>query len=130
MVLDTSALASIIFQEPTRAKLLAILAPQQVRVIAAATLLEAGILLRARRGDKGVQELYDLLRQMGIEVLPFDEAQSRLAIEAFGKFGKGMGHKAQLNFGDCAVYALAKTRNEPVLAIGADFQQTDLRVLP
>jgi ribonuclease VapC len=62
------------------------------------------------------------------EVVPFDEAQARGAIAAFGRFGKGMGHPAQLNFGDCVVYALATSRGDPVLATGNDFAATDLSV--
>jgi len=56
------------------------------------------------------------------EVVPFDQAQANVALTAFARFGKGMGHRAQLNFGDCAVYALAQSRGEPVLAIGRDFR--------
>lgn len=64
-----------------------------------------------------------------MEVAPFDETQARLAIAAFGRLGKGMGHKSQLNLGDCAVYALAISSGEPVLATGKDFAATDLAVL-
>jgi uncharacterized protein with PIN domain len=57
-------------------------------------------------------------------------AQAKAAIAAFGRFGKGQGHRAQLNFGDCPVYALAALHGEPVLATGNDFQATDLTVGP
>jgi ribonuclease VapC len=70
--------------------------------------------------------LYQLVDDLVTEVVPFDQAQARLALAAFGRFGKGMGHRAQLNFGDCAVYALAVSRGEPVLATGHDFAATDL----
>ena len=63
-------------------------------------------------------------------VRPFDAPQAKAAIAAFSRFGKGMGHGAQLNFGDCVVYALAALRGEPVLATGSDFQATDLSVVP
>jgi ribonuclease VapC len=70
--------------------------------------------------------LSQLVAELVSEVVAFDAVQARLAIAAFGRFGKGMGHRAQLNFGDCAVYALAEARSEPVLATGNDFAATDL----
>jgi ribonuclease VapC len=90
------------------------------------SLLEAGMVLRARLGESAVGLLYQLVEELVSEVVPFDEIQARLALTAFGRFGKGMGHRAQLNFGDCAVYALAGSRGEPVLATGDDFAATDL----
>jgi ribonuclease VapC len=92
------------------------------------SLLEAGIVLRARNGEAALVLLYQLVSELVSEIIPFDEAQARTAITAFGRFGKGMGHRAQLNFGDCAVYALAGMRHEPVLATGNDFAATDLTV--
>jgi ribonuclease VapC len=60
----------------------------------------------------------------------YDLFQANLAVAAFGRFGKGMGHRAQLNFSDCAVYALAQSRSEPVLATGSDFRATDITLAP
>jgi ribonuclease VapC len=62
--------------------------------------------------------------------LAFDEAQAKAGIAASARFLKGRGHRARLDLGDCAVYALAALRGEPVLATGGDFQATDLVVLP
>jgi ribonuclease VapC len=59
--------------------------------------------------------------------VPLDEAQARIAREAYRDFGKGSGHKAQLNFGDCFAYALARATNEPLLYKGTDFGQTDVK---
>jgi ribonuclease VapC len=70
-----------------------------------------------------------LIQETGCEVIPFDEAQARVAIAAFGRYGKGMGHPAQLNLGDCGVYSLATLRNQPVLATGGDFRATDLETI-
>src|ERR1035437_1843201 len=69
----------------------------------------------------GVQKLYGFLEELGFETAVFDAAQAKFAVGAFARFGKGMGHRAQLNFGDCAVYALAAMRGEPLLATGNDF---------
>jgi ribonuclease VapC len=96
------------------------------RELCSVSLLEAGIVLRARKGAQSVLSLYSLIEELGCEIVSFDAAQSRAAIAAFGRFGKGTGHRAQLNFGDCAVYALAVLRSEPVLATGSAFKATDL----
>ena len=127
MVLDTSVLLAIALGEPSRQRLLDAMESAGSRIISSLSLLEAGMVLRARLGETAVPLLYQFAELVN-EVVPFDEAQARLAISAFGRFGKGMGHRAQLNFGDCAVYALAGSRGEPVLATGNDFAATDLTV--
>jgi ribonuclease VapC len=128
MVIDTSALIAIALGEPTRQRLLEALESAAGRTLSSISLLEAGMVIRARLGEKALTLLYQLVDELGSEVVPFDEMQAKLAITAFGRFGKGMGHRAQLNFGDCAVYALAGSRGEPVLATGNDFAATDLTV--
>ena len=128
MVIDTSALLAIALGEPTRQRLLDALESTDSRIMSSISLLEAGIVLRARNGEAALVLLYQLVSELVSEVIPFDEAQARTAITAFGRFGKGMGHRAQLNFGDCAVYALAGMRHEPVLTKGNDFAATDLTV--
>lgn len=126
MVIDTSALVAIALGEPCRGRLLEALEPERRRIVSSISLLEAGIVLRSRLGATAPALLYQLVEELASEVVPFDDLQARMAIAAFGRFGKGMGHPAQLNFGDCAVYALAAFRSEPVLATGNDFAATDL----
>jgi ribonuclease VapC len=92
--------------------------------------LEAGIVLRARKGPQANADPYELIEGLGCEIVPFDEVQARTAITAFGRFGKDLGHRAQLNFGDCAVHAPAALRGKPVLATGSDFRATDLTDVP
>jgi len=75
---------------------------------------------RARRFDA-------LCERIGMVVIPFDEQQARIAREAYRDFGKGSGHPARLNFGDCLAYALAKAMDEPLLYKGSDFSHTDVR---
>jgi ribonuclease VapC len=87
------------------------------------------MVIRSRADELAVTKLYDTIAVLGIETVVFDVAQAKLAIGAFARFGKGMGHRAQLNFGDCAVYALAAIRGEPLLATGKDFAATDLTVV-
>jgi ribonuclease VapC len=129
MVIDTSALIAIALGEPSGQLLLDRIEPAAERVISSVSLLEAGMVLRARLGPAAVPVLYRLVAELGLELIAFDGAQARAAIAAFGRFGKGMGHPAQLNFGDCAVYALAALRGDPLLAIGNDFAATDLVVV-
>jgi ribonuclease VapC len=128
MVIDTSVLIAIALGEPSRERLLDALENAGDRSLSTVSLLEAGMVLRARLGQSALALLYQLVDELVTEVVPFDEAQARRAITAFGRFGKGMGHRAQLNFGDCAVYALAGVRGDSVLATGNDFAATDLSV--
>lgn len=129
MIVDTSALVAIALEEPLGPALSRLIRQAQRQLISSVSLLEAGIVLRARVGESAVTRLYQLVQELEIEVVPFDENQAQRAIAAFGRFGKGMGHRAQLNFGDCAVYALGILRGEPILATGRDFAATDLTVL-
>ena|SRR5271168_370371 len=128
MVIDTSALIAIALGEPSSQVLLDQIEAAPERVISSVSLLEAGMVLRARLGAAAISVLYQLVEELGIEAIPFDGPQARAAIAAFGRFGRGMGHPAQLNFGDCAVYALAEFRGDLLLAIGNDFAATDLNV--
>jgi ribonuclease VapC len=129
MVIDTSVLVAIVLDEPSRDSLLDAIEAAATRTISSVSMLEAGIVLRSRVGQPAVAELCGTIEDLGIETAVFDGAQARAAVRAFERFGKGMGHRAQLNFGDCAVYALAAMRGEPLLATGNDFAATDLTVI-
>lgn len=126
MVIDTSAILAWLKDEPERARIVAGLEAHTVRRMSAVSLLEAQIVVRAREHPALLEKLHRFLEEIDVVVTPFDEQQARLAAEAFHRFGKGQGHPAQLNMGDCAVYALAKTLNEPLLFVGNDFSQTDV----
>ena len=129
MVIDTSALVAIALHEASRDSLMAAIRAAGTRTVSSVSLLEAGMVLRARSGQPGVQKLYDFLEELSIGTAVFDGTQAKAAVAAFARFGKGMGHRAQLNFGDCAVYALAALRGEPLLATGHDFAATDLTLV-
>jgi ribonuclease VapC len=117
MVIDTSALIAIALGEPSSQVLLDRVEAAAERVISSVSLLEAGMVLRARFGPAAIPVFYQLVEELGTDVVPFDGLQARAAIAAFGRFGKGMAHPAQLNFGDCAVYALAEFRGDSLLAM-------------
>ena len=130
MVIDTSALIAIALGESSRPGVLTAIEQATSRELSSVSLLEAGMILRSRLGEQAVPLLYRLVEEIGCEIVPFDAPQAKAAVGAFGRSGKGMGHRAQLNFGDCAVYALAALRGEPVLATGGDFKTTDLMTVP
>ncbi len=126
MVLDTSAVAAVVFGEPEAEALLALMLARAGDLrISAATLVEAGIVVEARHGRAGADDLWMLLERLGVVTVPLDAEQARLAVAAWGRFGKGR-HSAGLNLGDCFSYALAKAAGAPLLFTGADFAQTDV----
>ncbi len=129
MVVDTSAIAAILGGEPEKAWFLGALQTGGTRLMSALTALEAAMVIEGRYGPDGGADLDLLVYTAGIEVVPFDSRQAETARLAWRRFGKG-NHPAALNFGDCCVYALAKTRGEPVLCKGNDFRRTDLAVVP
>jgi ribonuclease VapC len=126
MVIDTSAVLAWLKQEPERPRIVAALEAHPVCRISAVSLLEAHIVVRAREHPTMFGKLQRFLEEIGVVVTPFDEHQAHLADTAFQRYGKGQGHPAQLNLGDCAAYALAKSLNEPLLFVGNDFSQTDI----
>jgi ribonuclease VapC len=96
--------------------------------MSAANYLEAGIVVDANRNPLLSRRLDDLLVQTEIEVEPVTREQAEIARAAYRDFGKGSGHPAGLNFGDCFAYALAKSTREPLLFKGDDFSRTDVAV--
>jgi ribonuclease VapC len=127
MVIDTSALIAILFDEPDRRPLETAIVGDTVRLVSTMSKLEAGMVMIGRHGVEGPARLDQLLREMAATVVPFDEQQADIARDAFARFGKGR-HRAGLNFGDCAAYALAMAEAEPLLFKGTDFGATDVAV--
>lgn len=127
MVIDTSALAAIFFREPERGLFRAAIQEADTRLISAATVLEAGMVIEGRRGEGAGREFDLFLVRANIEVVPVDTEQVEIARSAWRRYGKGH-HAAGLNFGDCFAYALAKTTGKPILAKGTDFARTDVEV--
>lgn len=125
MVIDTSAIVAIALNEPDAAELEVRIADDPVRLISAATVLEATIVLETRLGDAGGREFDLWLLKIGAEIVPVDAEQAGAARRAWRRYGKGR-HAAALNYGDCFSYALAHTRGEPLLFKGEDFAKTDL----
>jgi ribonuclease VapC len=125
MTLDSSVLVAILFGEPGHLELVDhILEADAVRV-GAPTLVEAGLVLSGRRGGPARGEVDGLIRELGVAVAPFGEAEWRLAVDAFARFGRGR-HAAALNFGDCLAYATAASFGDTLLFVGDDFSKTDV----
>ena len=126
IVVDSSALIAVLFNEPEKQTFENIIAGSDRCVMSAVNVHETATVLRVRHGVAAVERLWQLLVDSEIEIVPFDEAQVRAAAVAFDRYGKGINSKAQLNLSDCAAYALAKTMNAPLLFKGNDFTHTDI----
>jgi ribonuclease VapC len=125
MILDSSAVVAIFFQEPGYEMLLQKLTLSEATGIGAPTLVECGIVLSARMDQDTRGLLARFLEEAGVGIIPFTEAHYGIALGAWLKYGKGR-HSAGLNFGDCLSYAVAKLSGMPLLCTGDDFSQTDL----
>ena len=128
MVIDTSAVVAILGMEAEAARLAEAIESDTTRLISAATVVEAGLVIESRYGPAGGRELDLLISRAAMSVEPVTSEQADIAREAWRRFGKGR-HSAGLNLGDCFTYALARTTGEPVLFKGDDFQQTDASVV-
>lgn len=125
MTLDSSALVAILFAEPGYLDLVdRILEADAVRV-GAPTLVEASLVMSGRRRAPSIREVEGLVAELGVTVVPFGEAEWRLAVDAFIRFGRGR-HPAALNFGDCLAYATARSLGDTLLFVGEDFSRTDV----
>jgi ribonuclease VapC len=126
MIVDTSAVIAILRQEREAASFSAAIEDALVCQMSVANFLEAAIVLDRDPDPIVGRRLDDFCTQAPVVLVAVDEFQARIAREAYRDFGKGSGHAARLNFGDCFAYALAKTAGEPLLYKGTDFSRTDI----
>ena len=125
MVIDTSALLAVLFDEPEREDFVLAIGAAAERCISAGTLVESTVVAEARRGEAAGRELDLLLYRAGITVVAVDEEQALLARDAWRRYGKGR-HRAGLNYADLFSYALARSRDDVLLFKGDDFSRTDI----
>ena len=125
MILDSSAVVAVLFQEPGYEQLLETILSAENVGIGAPTLAETAIVVSARLGGDCRALLSRFLVEGSIETISFGEAHFGVAVGAWLKFGRGR-HAASLNFGDCLSYATARVTNDPLLCVGDDFTQTDI----
>lgn len=127
MIVDSSAVVAVIREEPDATALIeAMIRAERLRM-SAATYLETSIVVEARHDPVAVRVVDTILSRFGVELEAFTAEHAQIARAAYRDFGKGRGHPARLNFGDCISYALAKATGEPLLYKGDDFVQTDIR---
>ncbi len=125
IAVDASAVIAIVKEEPDHERYGDLIASDRT-VMAAPTLLETKMVLSRLLDDADADRLLDGLVLGGLNVIDFTPSMADAAVDAFRRFGKGQGHPAQLNFGDCMSYAVAKVRGVPLLYKGSDFAQTDI----
>lgn len=128
MVVDSSVLLQILFEEPGAEEAVLTLGRVSGLIMASPTLLETEIVYGSRRGFN-LGEVAELVERLGVALHPFTAEHVMEAKLAYARFGKGQGHPAQLNFGDCVSYALAKVAGRPLAFKGEDFNLTDLEVV-
>ena len=129
LVVDTSAIVSILLGDVATSRLAQIIAAARGPLMSAGSVLEVLMVADGRAGAAGVAEAQRIVDQAGIVVMPVDGPTAFEAHLAWQRFGQG-NHPAALNYGDCFTYALAARTELPVLCVGDDFARTDLEVIP
>ena len=129
MVIDSSAIIAVLLNEANAAQIAEAIDSGSQRLLSAASLLEASIVIESRKGEAAGRELDLLIYRAAIEVVAVDQDQVEIARIAWRRYGKGR-HPAGLNYGDCFSYALARSRGLPLLFQGEDFSRTDIDAVP
>lgn len=127
MIIDSSAVIAILTAEESREQLLEAILSSETRLMSAASYVETAAVVDRKDDPVLSRRLDELLDAAGITLADVTHRQAMIARAAYRDFGKGSGHAAGLNFGDCFSYALAKERDLPLLFVGNDFNHTDLR---
>jgi ribonuclease VapC len=129
MILDTSAIIAILKDEPEAEVFVRAVEENRPVRLSAANWLEAAVVVDGNHSPALSRRFDKLLREAEVEIEPVTARHAELARDAYRAFGRGSGHSAHLNFGDCFAYALAMDRNETLLFKGNDFTHTDVRRL-
>jgi ribonuclease VapC len=129
MIVDSSAVLAIAFQEPEAARLAAAIVNAPERRISSVNWLETMMVVEGRSGTLAADDALLILGQLAVETLPFDAAHMHEAHEAWRRYGKGR-HPAALNLGDCCAYAASRIEGQPLLFKGNDFGKTDVEKAP
>jgi len=131
MIVDTSAIIAILRDEAQALSCARAIAAATIRRVSAVNFVEAAVVIDASRDPIATRRFDDFMTRADISIEPVSTLQAQIARDAYRDFGKGSGHPARLNFGDCFAYALAREAGEPLLSIGDDFVHTDIvSVLP
>jgi len=127
MVVDSSVVLAILLDEEGVGPFKQRLAGAGEKLMSAASVVESGLVLLRRKSGFEIDLLYGLVDRLGVAIEPVSVEQTGIALDAFRRYGKGMGHPARLNYGDCFSYALARAHRLPLLFKGDDFGRTDIR---
>jgi ribonuclease VapC len=127
MIVDSSALVAILKREPDWRRFAEALDSSDASRLSAATYVEVSVVMERLKDPALYSEIDELIEHFEIAIEPLSAEQAKIAREAYRSYGKGSGHRANLNFGDCFSYALARDKREPILYKGDDFVHTDLR---
>lgn len=127
MVVDSSAILAIYFGEPEKDHFLDLILSASSPCISTANYVEIFMKMDPALNDVGRQAFEEFMDSLGLEIRPLSVDQAKIARRANQLFGRGSGHKAKLNFGDCFAYALAKDTQQPLLFKGNDFIHVDIR---
>jgi ribonuclease VapC len=126
MIIDTSAVIAILRDEPEATSCARAIADATTRRVSAVNFVESAVVIDASRDPIATRRFDDFIKGANICIEPVTQIHAQIARDAYRDFGKGSGHPAKLNFGDCFAYALAKESGEPLLFKGGDFAHTDL----
>ncbi len=127
MIVDSSALVAILKEEAGWERYAETLNAAEAPRISAATYVELSIVIDRWKDPVLSSRVDELLARFNIQIEPFTTEQARIARQAYRDYGRGSGHAANLNYGDCFSYAVARVMREPILFKGDDFVHTDLR---
>ena len=131
MFVDASAIVAILTREPEAAALADALEGAQTPITSPVAIFEAVLGICRKRHtsvEEGRQDVREFLAPAEIRTVPITEPEAEAALAAFAQYGKGRGHPAQLNLGDCFAYAAARTHETSLLFKGDDFARTDIPI--
>ena len=126
MIIDTSVIIAILRDEPEAVTCAQAIAEATDRRLSAVNFVESAVVIDASRDPIATRRFDDFIKEANISIEPVTGIQAQIARDAYRDFGKGSGHPAKLNFGDCFAYALARAFGEPLLFKGGDFAHTDI----
>ncbi len=126
LTVDTSALIAILFAESEAKQFVEVISTSRYSIMSAPSLLECNLVAVRNFGDSATSLVQQAVIGLKIEIVPFKAEAVAFATDAFLRYGKGRGHPAQLNFGDCISYAVSKVEAMPLLFKGDDFRLTDV----
>jgi ribonuclease VapC len=130
LIVDTSALIAILRAEPDAESFALALAAAPAPRMSVANYLETALVIDSARDPVASRQVDKVVTRAGLALEPVTAEQARVARAAYRDFGRGSGHPAKLNFGDCFAYALARCADEPLLFKGDDFGHTDVEPAP